>query len=301
MAATGDEEGVLHPVAGEGRVEVLVVRECEIIGPARQPVKLVAGVLDLPQLRVYGRGVSPHARAEREDVVEGAGERYRGRRGVAAPHGEPGYRPGGTVGDGPVMALDVGYDVVDEAPDVTVGVVGIVAVERLLFEHEGLGGLLAGIAVGHDADHGNGEVLLDEVVQYLAGAAHGAPRVLVAAGAVQQVEHGIVLAAGVVTVRGVDEHPALQADGRGVVPNPAQVTALGGLEVVFRELAGNEEDAHIAVAVPLGEDVVGVVDRQPVDDEVVGVDLGSGPLDADGPHAEAVPHHVDGRVAAGHP
>ena len=77
------------------------------------------------------------------------------------------------------------------------------------------------IAIGHHHNHGLGLALGDEVVEDLGSTAKLAPRILVATDAMQQVEHGILLAAGLIAGRGVDGDATCQTSRRTLVPDLA--------------------------------------------------------------------------------
>ena len=162
--------------------------------------------------------------------------------------------------------------------------------------------LLCGVTVGHNDDHRNGQTLLDEVVHNLASAAHIAPRILVAATTVQQVENGILglcVLGIVIAVGGINIHTAVQAQRGAVVPNLRKVTALVSLEVVLGELARNDQNAQVAGTVALLHYVARVVHRNAINDEVVGVELRCGHIDGVLPYALRIASHIgsDGHLA----
>ena len=306
VAARRHVESVLQPVVGQYLVQRLGRFKEEVRVAARQPVELVARLLQRLELVVDGvvpvlLSHQPHA--ERADVAEEPGVHQRGGDGVAASHGEAGYGPGSRPGVDPVPRLDVGDYVLDDALGVEVAHharPGGASVEPFLWDHQRPGGHLRGVAVGHDAQHGLGQPLLYEVVEYLAGPAHGAPSVLIAAGAVQKVKHG-VLRLGVVgvAVGGVDEHAALHAQRRGIVPNLLKVAPLVGLVIVLRHLSGDQQHAEITGTVPLHDNVARVVDGDAIDVEAVGVKLAGGGRDGDRPYPVLSLDHVDGASRPG--
>ena len=285
---------MLHAVAGEGLVEDLGVGPGEVVGAAANPVEFVPSLLDALKLGVEFFTVADAA-AEGADIVEHVRIEDGGAGGMAAAHREAGDGARGLLGDGPVVLLDEGDDLGDEALDIGVGLVDLLGGKV-----QGTGSLLSGIAVRHDHDHRLCETLLDEVVEDLGGAAHRDPGFLVAAGSMQEIEDGIfLLGIGLVAVRGVDGQTAVEAEDLAVIPGMAHGSALVGFHIVLAALSGDYDHAEETGAVPLHEDVLGVVDGDSVHDEVVGVDLRTGAGDLDFPDVVGAADHVDGTAGPG--
>ncbi len=169
-------------------------------------------------------------------------------------------------------------------------------------EPEGLRSLLIGVAVRHDDDHWDGLAALDEVVQDLGRAAHGCPRLLVASTAVQQVKDGVFGPFGIlVTIRGIYDHAAVEAEQGAVVPHGGKGAAMSGFVVDSGALAGDEHHVEVTGTVTLDLIVDRVIDGYSVHDEVVGVDLGLEAGDGDLPDASRPLRHGNGTLALSHP
>ena len=78
--------------------------------------------------------------------------------------------------------------------------------------------LLRSIAIGHHHNHRLCLALRNQIIQNLRGSAKRSPRFLVAALAVEQVEHRVALAGGFVAGRGVNRDAALHSQRRAIVP-----------------------------------------------------------------------------------
>ena len=304
MTALGDEELVVQALLGEGLVQGLGAFEEEVGIAAGEEIELHASLLEGRDL-LRGGGTGGGKRA---DVVEHLWIQVGGRDGVAAAHGQAGDGAGRGLRDGAEVLLDERDDLLAEAHHIAVhelvalgfGHLGEgLAVEThlhlLLGNAEGAGGRLVGVAVRHDDDHRLGQALLDEVVQDLGGTAHGRPGFLVTTGAMQEVKDRILLLGVVlVAVRGVDRQAAVHAEDGAVVPGMAHGAVLVGLTVVLGALAGDDEHREVTGAVTLDIDVLGIVDRDTVHDEVVGVDFRLRERDLHFPDVAGTAEHVDG-------
>ena len=157
------------------------------------------------------------------------------------------------------------------------------------------GHLLVAVAVGHDHDHRLRLLVGDQAVHDQAGAAHVEPRVLVAAGAVQQVQHRVGLLAVFVAGGRVDVHAPLELQRRRVVPHHVHVAVRDVADlVVLRERPVDEEDVRVPGAVPADVGVARVERRDAVHREGVAPQLRRQRSDGGGPHAVGVLHHLDG-------
>ena len=206
---------------------------------------------------------------------------------MAAAHGEAGDGAAFLLGDSAIVAVDEFDDFRERVSEVglagegvTVGV-GVAVVGR--------GGLLGGIAVGHDEDHWFGLALRDEVVEDLGGAAEVEPGVLIAGVAVEQVEYGIfLLAVGLVPRRGVDVDAAAVPEGGAVVPaggDSAVRDIMDAVDVALVAfLLGDDEVVHPAGDV-LDHGIVEVHDGGAVHCEAIEVEFGSQGLGGVGPDA----------------
>ena len=135
--------------------------------------------------------------------------------------------------------------------------------------------LLGGVAVGHHQDHRLGLAGGDQVVQDLRGAAQVQPGILVTGVAVEEVEDGITLLAGLIARRGVDVQPAAHLEHLAVVPaggDGAVRDVLHAVQVAF--LPADDEVVHPARDV-LHEGIVQVQDGLPVHGQAVEIHLGS--------------------------
>ena len=81
--------------------------------------------------------------------------------------------------------------------------------------------LLRDVAIGHHHQHGLGLALSNQVVEYLGSTSQFAPGILITTDAMQQIEHRILLAAGLIACRGVDSEPAGKPCCGTLVPNLA--------------------------------------------------------------------------------
>ena len=290
---------MVETLLGEGLVQLLGALEEEVGIAAGEEVKLHAGLLEGRDLL----GGSLSGCGERADVVEhlriedGSGD------GVAATHRQAGDGAGGRLRDRAEILLDEGNDLLAEAADIDVLEFRGAPVHLLLGDTQGAGGLLAGIAVRHHHDHRLGKALLDEVVEDLGGAAHRDPGFLVAAGAVQEVQDGVLLLGiGLIAVRGVDGQAAAVAQQLAVVPGMAHRAVLRGFAIVLGALARDDQHRQVTGTVALHIDVLRVIDGHAVHHEIVGVDLRSRKGDLDGPDVVLAADHVDGAaVRVGHP
>ena len=126
------------------------------------------------------------------------------------------------------------------------------------------------MAEGHDDDRGNGLLLRDEIVHDGVGHAGLRPAALVVVGAVQQVHDRIVLVAGVVVGRRVDDHSA------GDLVHLVEVVVLDQVAVrhvaehhEVRFLARQGDDALVDAGRRTNEGVLRIGRRESVHDEPV--------------------------------
>ena len=146
---------------------------------------------------------------------------------LPATHRKPRQRTVFTVRLHGVVGLDEGNDVHEE-----------IVLERRSPTPEtrtqsaapaGPAGIGRGVAVGEDEDHGLDFFVGDKVVEN--DIRHSLPGpffLLVAADAVEQIQHGILLVFGIAS-RGVDLHPTLDSDGLGIVIHPLKFAVFDAL------------------------------------------------------------------------
>ena len=217
--------------------------------------------------------------------------------GLAAAHGQ--------AGDGPVrrtllhavVALHILDNVREAVLDFDGGIGPAVRHRGLEHVHSGArGGPVVIDAVGDDDDHRLRLSLGDEVVQDLGGAAEFQPGVLVAAGAVQEVEHGVFALAVLIACRSIDRHAARAAQRGGIVPDVGHVSVRGVMDLVIPAciaLFGAEgEDVGPGGDVPVLVDVGRIHRPDPVHDETVGIQFTLQRLRGVGPQAVAAFLHV---------
>ena len=141
-------------------------------------------------------------------------------------------------------------------------------------------------AVGHDHDHGLGLLRGQKIVEDEAGPADRAPARVVVAGAVEQVQDGVLVGTTLVAGRGVEVQPAELAERARLVPGCADLAVghvFGGLEVSL--VARHEEHAVDAREPLLDHRVLGVDGPDAVHVERVAVKVGRQRSDGDRPDA----------------
>ena len=153
-------------------VELLVVVEYavvqEVLGTAADVVQFDPVLLHVQDFLLLGRVADVAARGGVEaDIVEGVGIILGDGEGVAATHREAGDGTALLLGDGAVVGVDEGDDLREGVGEVGLAGTGIAV--GVCIAVVGRGGLLGGIAVGHDEDHRLGLALGDEVVEDLGG------------------------------------------------------------------------------------------------------------------------------------
>ena len=136
-------------------------------------------------------------------------------------------------------------------------------------------GFLRDVAVGEDHDHRLGFAAGDQVVEDLRGTALGDPGILVAADAVEHVQHGILhLRVVLVAGRGIDGQAAVETGRSRRIPHfrhRAVGHAMDGVEVAARACLRDEEHAGERGDVAVDEHVVVVDHTVAVDNHRVGV------------------------------
>lgn len=161
---------------------------------------------DILVVASVGEGVQQTAqragRAEELGVLDGVGRRS------AAAHRESGDGAVCTVAADAVVLLDGGQELLEEE--------ALVAPARHVeVTHVGAGVVLTlARGVGHDDNHPAGHALGNGVVGDALDVAQAGPVGVAAVGAVQQVEHGVLLRRGVVARREVDRTRLLRAEDR---------------------------------------------------------------------------------------
>ena len=157
--------------------------------------------------------------------------------------------------------------------------------------------LLRDVAIGHHHQHGLGLALCNQVVEYLGSTSQFAPGILVTTDAMQQIEHRILLAAGLIACRGVNSESAGEPCSRTLVPCLAH-GAMGHL-VYFIEVGPciTTDEQHTEQVVDVADvvDIQGVNDFHSIDNHVIGIELGLQGGRGEAPHTIAVLHQV------GHP
>jgi len=119
---------------------------------------------------------------------------------------------------------------------------------------------------------------------------------------VQQVQDrvfgpGVVL----IPVRRVHGHPALHANGGGIVPYRLYIASLVGFPVVFRDTTRNQQYAQITRSVALHGHVGGVIHHYPVHYEAVRVNFGVGQWDGGIPYTGSIAGHCQGGTEISRP
>ena len=112
----------------------------------------------------------------------------------------------------------------------------------------------------------------------------------------QQVENrifGLLVGFVFISVRRIDIHATFETQGRGVIPDHVEVAMLRGTGVVFRQFAGDEQDAEEAGAVTLDQRVGKIRDIYPVNVEIVGPEFRCRCVDGAGPDAILAAGHRD--------
>ena len=110
----------------------------------------------------------------------------------------------------------------------------------------------------------------------------------------QQIEHGVLLAAGLVAGRGVDRHTTGETCRRTLVPHLAH-GAVGHLVHLVKVCTGittNEQHAEQVVDVADVVDVQGIDGLHAVHDHVISIELGLQGLGGEAPHAIVVLHEI---------
>ena len=155
--------------------------------------------------------------------------------------------------------------------------------------------LLRDVAVGHHQNHRLGLALGDEVVHDLCGTTQLAPCILVATDAVQQIEYGIFLTAGLVACRGVDGQSTGNIGRRTLVPYLCHrtVSHLVHLIQVCAGVTANEQHAEQVVDVADVIDVQRVDNLHAVDNHIIRIEFGLQGFCGETPHTLLVLHEVD--------
>ena len=151
------------------------------------------------------------------------------------------------------------------------------------------------VAVRHHHDHRLRFARCDQVVHDDVGAPHRNPRVLIAAAAVQQVQHGIAGLIGLVAGRRVDIHAAaiLFQRGRGV-PHDMNRPVRDVLEIpAVGFFTGNHQEVVDAGAIALRLAVTGVESLHAVDEIPVAPQLRAERANGDRPDSGIVFGHLD--------
>ena len=138
-----------------------------------------------------------------------------------------------------------------------------------------LGGVLVGVAVGHDDEHGFRLALGDQVVQDLAGPAERRPRILVSPTPMEQVQDRILgfLVITVISCGRIDIQSADHVILRRVVPHLFQVARSRTLRVDIGITARNQDGIHVPRPVAHDEHIGRIQDCDAVHVEGVGVQL----------------------------
>ena len=215
--------GVFVHVPDVGNIVLLEVG-VDTLADADEPILVAAGNVEQLQLldgrrrighefrrrpRVRGRGKPAHPRKGVE-VCQAEVER------LPAAHGKPGQRAVLAIGLHGIVGLDKGNDVLEEivlerrSPAPEAGAqTATPATARIRVGR--------GIAIGQDEDHGFELLVCDQIIENdIRHSLLGPFLLLIAADAVEQIEHGILLVL-VVAGRGIDLHPALHPNRLRVV------------------------------------------------------------------------------------
>ena len=155
--------------------------------------------------------------------------------------------------------------------------------------------LLRDVAVGHHQNHWLGLTLSNEVVHNLSSTSQLAPGVLVATDTVQQVEHWIILAAGLVAGWCVDSEAACKSSSRTLVPYFAYcaMSHLVNLVQIGTLVATNQQNAEQIVDVADVVNIQWVDNLYTVNNHVVGVEFGLQRFCGIAPHALLVLYQIN--------
>ena len=290
-------------IALVGLVEEVLVADGDVVERlvGEELRKLLVEVLGHLARRAVG-GVVADRRGEQAHIAELVGIVGGNHAGVAAAHGQAADRAVGAVRNGPVGLLDKAHHVAEgRLVGVRLGAyhaaaLGAVVAAAVLARSGGH----ADMAVRHHHDHRHGLAGGDQVVHDLGRTAQVEPLVLVAATAVQQVQHRIFLVSGsLVAIRRIDAHAAVVAEG-GRVPDLGH----GAVRHVLyhgqvAHLARHHEHVAQHLAVTDGVRRSSVDRVVAVDDELIAVELALGRHRGVGPQAVGILRHLGDALAEG--